>query len=165
MTEKHILSLLVKDEPGVMNRITGLFSRRNYNIDTITVGKTNVEGVSKIVLSLKANEKTLEQIKKQVNKIVEVVKIVEMKEKDAVVRELCLIKVSVKNQDARNEITSFAETFRANIVDITHNAATIQLTGKPSQIEAFLGLMQKFGIKEISRTGITALEREQNSSP
>ncbi len=160
MKEKtHILYLIVRDEPGVMNRLTGLFSRRNFNIDTITVGKTNQQGLSRIVISLNADDETLEQLKKQLGKLIDVEKIGELNDKTAVVRELCLVTVAVKNQNARKEITSFANIFRANIVGVSKESLIIQLAGKPMQIEAFLDLVKKHGIKDISRTGVNAISR------
>ena len=155
----HIVYLIVRDAPGVMNRVTGLIARRNFNIDTITVGKTNQRGLSRIVISLSANNETLEQLKKQLGKLIDVEKIGELNDKNAVVRELCLVTVAVKNQNARKELTSFANIFRANIVGVSKKSLTIQLTGKPMQIEAFLDLVGKHGIKDISRTGINAISR------
>jgi len=159
MEKKHIVVLLVRDAPGVMTKITGLFARRNFNIDTINVGKTNSPKVSRIVLTLEANQKTLEQLEKQVNKLIDVIKVIELDPEKSVVRELCLVKVSVKDQNARKELTTYAETFRASIVDITHNSMVIQLAGKPEQIDSFLALIKKFGIIEVSRTGTDAIAR------
>jgi len=155
----HVVYLIVRDAPGVMNRVTGLIARRNFNIDTITVGKTNQQGLSRIVVSFNANDETLEQLKKQLGKLIDVEKIGELNDKTAVVRELCLVTVAVKNQNARKEITSFADIFRAKIVDVSKKSLTIQLTGKPLQIEAFLDLVRKHGIKDISRTGVNAISR------
>lgn len=159
MKREYIVCLLVKDEPGVMNRITGLIARRNFNIDTIAVGKTEKAGISKIILTISATQRILEQLKKQLGKLVDVVKVIEIPQENAIVRELCLVKVAVKNQNARKEITSYAKMFRANIVDVTPKSLIIQLAGKPKKIEAFLDLIKKFGIKEISRSGKDAMIR------
>ncbi len=162
MKEKtHIVDMIVKDEPGVMNRVTGLFSRRNFNIDTITVGKTLEKGLSRIVITVKADNDTLEQLKKQLGKLIDVEKIGEINQENAVVRELCLVKISAKTPAVRKEIISFADIFRANIVDVSKDSITAQIVGKPDQIDAFIKLVKKHGVKEISRTGVNAISRSK----
>ncbi len=159
---KHIISMLVEDEPGVMTRISGLFARRGFNINTITVGKTQVPNVSKIVITVKGDDRTIEQIEKQVNKLVDVFKVIEMKDDESVTRELCLVKVSLSSDKAKTDIMRYAQVYKAPIVDITPKSATIQLVGKPQKNDAFLELMKPFGIKDISRTGTTAIHRGGN---
>ncbi len=162
-SKKHVIGLLVRDHPGVMARITILIAKRGFNIDTICVGKTEKEGISRIVLSMIADDKTLEQVQKQLGKLIDVLKISDMKDEDAVIRELVLAKIHVKNGDSKTEILANAKIFRAAIVDVAKDSVIVQMAGQPSKIEAFLELMQPFGIKEIARTGITAVSRGTTS--
>ena len=155
--KKHILGLMVEDNPGVMERITGMFFRRGFNIDTIIVGKTAKPNISHIIISLNADEKTLEQLEKQVSKLIEVVKVIDLG-KDSVVREHCLIKVN-SNEKIRQDILSFAEMHKAKILEANHKTIIIEVTGSPEKIDMFIELMQKFGIKSLSRTGVNALQR------
>jgi acetolactate synthase-1/3 small subunit len=154
---RHILGLLVEDRPGVMQRISGLFSRRGFNIETITVGKTEKEGISRMTLSIIGDEKTVEQVIKQVYKLVEVIKIIKLREGKSVVRELCLVKV--KTDKKRSQIIDYVNIFRGRIVDASLDDLTIEITGDSNKVNAFLDLMKNFGIKEICRTGITAIAR------
>jgi acetolactate synthase-1/3 small subunit len=153
----HILGLLVEDKPGVMQRISGLFSRRGFNIETITVGKTEKEGISSMTLTLGGDEKTVEQVIKQLYKLVEVIKVIKLKEEESVIRELCLVKV--KTDDKRSQIIEYSNIFRGRIVDVSLNDLTIEITGDSNKVNAFLDLMKSFGIKEVRRTGITAIAR------
>lgn len=159
LIKKHVIGLLVRDHPGVMSRITVVIAKRGFNIDTISVGKTEKEGISRIVLSLNADAHTIEQVEKQLGKLIDVLKISELHEKDSVIRELLLAKIHVKNAEARTEILSQAKIFRAAIVDTGKNSIIAQMAGSPAKIKAFIELMQSFGIKEIARTGITAIAR------
>ncbi len=161
-SKKHVIGLLVRDHPGVMARITILISKRGFNIDTICVGKTEKEGISRIVLSVVGDDKTLEQVQKQLGKLIDVLKISDMKDDGAVIRELVLAKIFIKNADAKTEVLANAKIFRATIVDVAKNSVIVQMAGQPSKIEAFLELMKPFGIKEIARTGITAIARGTN---
>lgn len=154
---RHILGLLVEDRPGVMQKISGLFSRRGFNIETITVGKTEKEGISRMTLSITGDEKTVEQVIKQVHKLVEVIKIIKLREGESVVRELCLVKV--KTDKKRSQIIDYTNIFRGRIVDASLDDLTIEITGNSDKVNAFLDLMKNFGIKEICRTGITAIVR------
>jgi acetolactate synthase-1/3 small subunit len=156
---KHIIGLLVEDEPGVMVRIASMFSRRGFNIDTISVGKTNREGVSQIIVTLLGDDRTLEQVEKQLNKLVDVIKLTDLNEDKSVVREHCLVKIAASNEKARSEILSYSDIYRNSIVDLTHDSVIVEMTGQPKKVDAFLDLMKKFGIREISRTGVNALLR------
>lgn len=156
--EYHIISTLVEDKPGVLQRIAGLFNRRGFNIDSITVGVAEVEGLSRMVITVNADEQGLEQVTKQLNKLVDVVKIKDITN-TAVARELCLIKVNVPDEKARAEIIQFTDIFRANIVDVTEETLIIELTGNIRKINAFISLIKGYGIKKISRTGLTAMAR------
>ena len=156
---KNIISMLVEDQPGVLARIAGMFARRGFNIDTITVGKTTKKGISKMVFTIIGDDRTLEQVEKQVNKLVDTLKVVELPENKSVVRELCLIKVAIANKKAKEEILRYTKIFKTKIVDITPNSVSAEIVGTPDKIQSFIDLMVPFGIKEISRTGVTAISR------
>lgn len=156
--EKHVISILVENHSGVLSRISGLFSRRGYNIDSLSVGETENPSISRMTIVTKADRQMQEQIKKQLNKLVEVIKIVELEEKDAVYRELALIKVSA-NQNNRAEIIEIANIFRAHIVDVSKEILILEATGDQSKIQALTEMLQPYGIREIIRTGLTALQR------
>ncbi|MBQ6344614.1 MAG: acetolactate synthase small subunit [Methanobrevibacter sp.] len=154
----HVISTLVEDKPGVLQKVAGLFNRRGFNIDSITVGVSEVEGLSRMVISVHADEKGLEQVTKQLNKLVDVIKIKDIT-KNAVKRELCLVKVNIPNEKARAEIMQYSNIFRAKIVDVTSETLMIELTGDAKKINAFISLVEGYGIKKISRTGLTAMAR------
>lgn len=159
MQEKyHVISTLVEDKPGVLQKVAGLFTRRGFNIDSITVGQSEVEGLARMIITVKADDKILEQVTKQLNKLVDVIKIKDIS-KTAVKRELCLIKVNVPNEKARSEIMQYVSIFRAKIIDVTEETLIIEITGDMEKINAFISLLKGFGIKKISRTGLTAMAR------
>ena len=154
----HIISTLVEDKPGVLQKVAGLFNRRGFNIDSITVGNSEIDGLSRMVISVHADQKGLEQVTKQLNKLVDVIKIKDITN-TAVKRELCLVKVNIPNAKARAEIMQYTNIFRANIVDVTEETLIIELTGDKKKINAFISLLKGYGIKRISRTGLTAMAR------
>ena len=154
----HIISTLVEDRPGVLQKVAGLFNRRGFNIDSITVGNSEVEGLSRMIIMVNADEKGLEQVTKQLNKLVDVIKIKDIT-KGAVKRELSLIKVSVPNEKARAEIMQYSNIFRAKILDVTEESLIIELTGEEEKINAFISLLETYGIIKIARTGLTAMSR------
>ena len=154
----HVISTLVENKPGVLQKVAGLFTRRDFNIDSITVGHSEVDGLARMVITVKADDKLLEQVTKQLNKLVDVIKIKDITE-NAVKRELCLVKVNIPNEKARAEIMQYANIFRANIVDVTEETLMIEITGDMGKTEAFLSLLKGYGIKKISRTGFTAMAR------
>ncbi len=154
----HVISTLVEDKPGVLQKVAGMFNRRGFNIDSITVGNSEVEGLSRMVITVHADEKDLEQVTKQLNKLIDVIKIKDIT-KNAVKRELCLVKVNVPNAKARAEIMQYSNIFRAHILDVTEEALMIELTGDKEKINAFISLVENFGIKSIARTGLTAMSR------
>lgn len=156
---KRTITLTVNNRPGVLNRITNLFSKRNYNIESITVGHSELEGVSRITCVVNVdNENTIEQITKQLNKQVDVLKVTDISDQAIVSRELALIKV-LSTPNTRSEINALIEPFRATIVDIGKDSLVIQLTGESEKIEAFIELIKPYGIKELARTGTTAFLR------
>ncbi len=154
----HIISTLVEDKPGVLQKVAGMFNRRGFNIDSITVGNSEVEGQSRMVITVHADEKGLEQVMKQLNKLIDVIKIKDITQ-NAVKRELCLVKVSVPDAKARAEIMQYTNIFRAHILDVSEESLMIELTGDKKKINAFISLVENFGIKRIARTGLTAMSR------
>jgi len=154
----HVISTLVEDKPGVLQKVAGMFNRRGFNIDSITVGQSEVDGLSRMVISVHADQKGLEQVTKQLNKLVDVIKIKDIT-KNAVKRELCLVKVSIPNAKARAEIMQYSNIFRAKVVDVTEETLIIEITGDKKKINAFISLLKGYGIKRISRTGLTAMSR------
>ena len=154
----HIISTLVEDKPGVLQKVAGMFNRRGFNIDSITVGNSEVEGQSRMVITVHADEKGLEQVTKQLNKLIDVIKIKDITQK-AVKRELCLEKVNIPDVKARAEIMQYTNIFRAHILDVTEETLMVELTGDKEKINAFISLVEPFGIKRIARTGLTAMSR------
>lgn len=159
--ESHILSVLVRNSSGVLARIAGLFSRRGFNIDSLTVGSTENKEISRMTIALTGNEDVLEQFTKQLNKLEDVLKIYELKSENSVYRELVLIKVQAP-PEKRGEINELVKIFRCKIIDVAQQTLTIELTGDESKVSALIELMQSYGIVEMVRTGVTALERGDN---
>lgn len=159
MTEEHFIVALVEDRPGVMQRIAGMLRRRNFNIDSISVGSTEIPGISRITMTVHGDRLTLEQVMKQLNKLIEVVKVSELRQQESVVRELALIKVNVKSERARAEVVQYASIFRARIVDVSKQSMTVEITGDEEKLRAFIELMRSYGIIEIARTGKVIMAR------
>ena len=156
--DKHVLSVLVKNSSGVLSRVSGLFSRRGYNIDSLTVGRTENPSISRMTITLMADEDVLEQVKKQLNKLEDVIRVVNFKPEDSVYRELVLIKVKADGEN-RAAINETVKIFRSKIVDLSSDTLTIELTGDESKVSALINLLQEYGIEELVRTGVTALQR------
>lgn len=155
---RHVLSVLVENQSGVLSRVSGLFSRRGYNIDSLSVGETEDPSISRMTIVVKADDYILEQIKKQLNKLIDVIKVIELDKDRSVFRELMLIKVKAEGNN-RASIIEIVGIFRASIVDVANQTLTVEMTGDEDKINAFIDLMKPFGIREIVRTGLTALER------
>ena len=160
MNEKHILSILVENQPGVPARVAGLFSGRGFNIESLCVAETNEPRVSRMTIVTNGDLGVVEQIKKQLNKIVEVIKVIDFTGKRFVQRELALIKVRAKPEN-RAEVLRMVDIFRCRVIDVGAEYYTVELTGDEGKISAFLNLIKPMGIKEIARTGALALEREK----
>jgi acetolactate synthase-1/3 small subunit len=154
----HTISVLVEDRPGVLARIAGLFSRRGFNIDSLAVGPTEDPGRSRMTIVVDCADNPLEQVTKQLNKLVHVLKIVELEPQRAVERELVLVKVKA-DPAVRYQIVELAEMFRAKVVDVAPEALTIEATGSPAKVAAMLELLDPYGIRELVRTGRVALAR------
>jgi acetolactate synthase I/III small subunit len=158
--QKHILSLLVDNEPGVLTRITGLFSGRGFNIESLCVAETTEPNISRVTIVTNGDLYILEQIKKQLNKLINVVKVLDFKGTPFVQRELALIKVRAKPEH-KAEILRLVDIFRSRVVDVGAEYYTMELTGDEDKIAAFLELLKPMGIKEIAKTGAIALSREK----
>ena len=162
MRSKHTLSVLVENKPGVLTRIAGLFSRRGFNIDSLAVGPTDNPDVSRMTVVVDVDELPLEQVTKQLNKLVEVLKVVELAGIASVQREILLVKVSADLQ-TRSHIIETAQLFRAKIVDVAAEAVTIEATGDSDKLEALLRILEPFGIKELVQSGMVAIGRGARS--
>ncbi|MCX5726045.1 MAG: acetolactate synthase small subunit [Candidatus Saganbacteria bacterium] len=155
---KHTIAVLVNNRPGVLSRVAGLFSRRGFNIESLAVGTTEDENVSRMTIVVSGDESVLEQITKQLYKLIDVIKVYCIPPEKAVERELVLIKVSAETR-TRPEIMQIVDLFRGRIVDVSEDSIIIEMTDEGSKIEGIEKLLQKFGIKELVRTGKIALER------
>ncbi len=161
MESKYILSVLVEDNSGVLAKVVGLFSRRGFNIHSLAVGVTNIEGVSRITIEVIGDELTVEQISKQLNKLIDVIKIKVSRSDELVKRGLLLVKVKISSKN-RTEVIQIANIFRANIVDVSQSTITAELTGGDTKLNAFLDMLAPYGIEETAMTGMIALERGTN---
>jgi len=158
----HVLSLLVEDRPGLLTRVAGLFARRGFNIESLAVGKSEIDGLSRITVVVDVEELPLEQVTKQLNKLVNVIKIVELDSAQAVTREHILVKVRVDNA-TRSQVLEAATLFRAQIVDVSTDALVIEATGNTGKIQALLKILEPYGIKEIAQSGLLAIGRGSKS--
>jgi len=156
---RHTISVLVENKFGVLTRVAGLFSGRGYNIDTLNVGPTQDPAVSRMTIITHGDEATLEQIIKQLNKLPDVLKVINFGEGEFVDRELVLVKVTVDSQ-SRAEVMQITDIFRAKIVDVQPKSLTIEVTGNESKVDKFVDLMQSFGVTELTRTGKIAVSRK-----
>ncbi len=155
---KHTIAVLVNNQPGVLQRVAGLFGRRGFNIESITVGSSEEKGLSRMVIETSGDDKTLEQISKQLYKLIDVIKVVNLSSSPMVGRELALIKVNVEPA-MRSEVLGIVETFRAAVVDIGSTTLIVQVAGDSSKIDAMVELLSPYGLKELTRTGVTAMVR------
>ncbi len=154
---KKVIAVLVENKPGVLARVSSLFRRRGFNIDSLAVGTTDREDVSRMTIVVRGDEKTVEQVIKQLNKLIEVIKVSDLSE-NSVNRILALIKVSATTEN-RGEIIEIANIFRARIVDVARDSLIIEITGDEEKINAFTNLMRQYGIKEFVRTGVISMAR------
>ncbi len=155
---RHTLSVLVEDRPGVLARVAGLFAARGFNIHSLAVGTTEEAGLSRMTIVVEVDRKPLEQVVKQLNRLINVLKVVELEAGQAVERELALFKVAAAGDDRARAI-EIAGIFRARIVDVSHRALSVEATGTPDKLEALRELLEGFGIVEMARTGLVALAR------
>ena len=156
---KHTLSVLVEDEAGVLTRIAGLFARRRFNIESLAVGHAEKEGISRITMVVDGDDQAIDQVVKQLDKLVNVLKINDITETPCVERELMLLKVNATSA-TRSEIVELAQIFRARVVDVAEESLTLEVVGDPGKMVAIVKVLNRFGIREIARTGKIALPRE-----
>ena len=156
---KHTLSVLVEDEAGVLSRIAGLFARRGFNIESLAVGPAEQMGISRITMVVPGDDRVIEQLTKQLYKLINVLKVQNVTEIPSVERELMLMKVNA-TASTRSEVIELAQIFRARVVDVSEDSLTIEVVGDPGKMVAIVQVLQKFGIREIARTGKISLTRE-----
>jgi len=159
---KHTLVALVEDRPGVLNRVASLFRRRSFNIQSLAVGASEQPGLSRMTIVAMGDSAQIEQVRKQLEKLINVVKVSDITEENMVTRELALIKVKT-TASTRSEIMQIVGVFRASIVDVAPDSVTVEVTGDEDKVDSLLGLLRDFGIKELSRTGRIALTRGSSS--
>ncbi len=154
-----VISTLVENKPGVLHSVSNMFRRRGFNIESITVGQTEQKGVARMTITVRGDEKTVEQIEKQMNKLIDVIKVNTLEPENSVTRELALIKINVPDVKSRSDIINCVEVFRGRVVDVAPESLMVEITGTSDKIDAFLNLMRGYGINEMARTGLTALAR------
>ena len=155
---RHIISILMENEPGALSRVVGLFSQRNFNIETLNVAPTEDPSLSRLTVTTVGDDRVIEQITKHLNKLIDVVKLVDLTEGNHIERELMLVKVKAIGA-ARDEVKRTADIFRAQVVDVTPNLYTVQITGDAVKLDAFLQAMAPIGILEVARTGVSGIAR------
>jgi acetolactate synthase-1/3 small subunit len=158
----HVLSLLVEDKPGLLTRVAGLFARRGFNIESLAVGHSEIPGLSRITILVDVEDAPLEQVTKQLNKLINVIKIVELDPALSVHREHLLVKVRADNS-TRSQVLEAVTLFRARVVDVATDAVVIEVTGDSGKIQAFLRVVEPYGIKEIAQSGLLAIGRGSKS--
>ncbi|MSN24429.1 MAG: acetolactate synthase small subunit [Geobacter sp.] len=155
---QHTISVMVENEFGVLSRVASLFSGRGFNIDSLSVAPTNEEGLSRMTIVTRGDDKILEQINKQLNKLIDVLKVIDFTDGSGIEREMALIKVTAEDE-SRAEVLRVVDIFRAKIIDVTPKSYTIEATGNPLKIDAILDLLRPLGLKEVVRTGAVAIGR------
>lgn len=155
----HIVSALVENKPGVLFRVTNLFRARSFNIESITVGTTEQQDLSRMTITTNSDQRTLDQLVKQLRKLIDVVDVKVLDLDKSVYRELALIKMKALDPMTRSEILNYANIFRGNIIDIGKETITVEITGTPDKIDAFKNLVEQYGIAQLARTGVSALPR------
>ncbi len=158
-----LMTTIVEHKPGVLYRVSNMFRRRNFNIEGISVGPTQHPDLARMTITVKGDEKTAEQVVKQLRKLVEVIHVQILEEETSVQRELALLKIRVENSEVRREIMDYTSVFRGRIVDVAPRSIMVEITGTPDKMDAFINLVRNFGIIDLSRTGVTALSRGENS--
>ena len=155
----YIVTALVENKPGVLFRVTNLFRARNFNIESITVGSTEQQDLSRMTITTNSDERTLDQLVKQLRKLIDVVEVKVLDTEKTVYRELALIKMKAVDPTTRSEIINYSTIFRGNILDIAKDTITVEITGTPDKIDAFKSLVEPYGITQLARTGVSALPR------
>ncbi|WP_040239215.1 acetolactate synthase small subunit [Chromohalobacter japonicus] len=155
---RHIISILLENEPGALSRVVGLFSQRNFNIETLNVAPTEDPSLSRLTVTTEGDDRVIEQITKHLNKLIDVVKLVDLTEGNHIERELMLVKVKALGA-SRDEVKRTVDIFRAQIVDVTPSVYTVQITGDAGKLDAFIQAMAPIGILEVARTGVSGISR------
>jgi len=161
MNRRHIISVLVENHFGVLARISSLIAGRGFNIDSLSVGETEDPTISRMTIVTRGDERIIEQITKQLNRLIDVIKVTDMTESPHVERELLLVKVATPTAQVRSEVVQVVDVFRAKVVDISATTITVEVTGDQDKIDAFVEMLGPFGIKEMARTGAVAMGRER----
>lgn len=160
---EYILVAIVENKPGVLYRISNMFRRRNFNIESIVVGASEIKDLARMTITVKGDESTIEQIVKQLKKLIDVIKVSKLDINKSIIRELALIKVHTSDSKAKSDVINYANIFRGRIVDVSEDSMTIEITGSSDKIDAFIELMRVYGIKELARTGAVAMSRNFKS--
>ena len=162
--KSYIISSLVEHKPGVLYQVSNMFRRRGFNIETITVGESEQAGLARMTITIRGDERIVEQVVKQLNKLLDVVKVSILDPESTVTRELALIRINTPNASVRSDVINYTEIFKGKVVDVAHDSLMVEMTGDSDKITAFIELMKSFGVREIARTGITALPRGMRST-
>jgi len=157
--QDYIIACLVENKPGVLYEVACMFRRRNFNIDSISVGTTEEKDLARMTIAVKGDNWTIEQVVKQLRKLIDVIRVTTLDPKDSVIREMALVKTHVPSAQSRSEILQYVDIFRGRVIDVAPDSVTAEITGDSDKVDAYVELMRPFGVKEIARTGITALAR------
>ena len=157
--QTNIIAAIVENKPGVLYQVSNMFRCRGFNIESISVGPTNQRDIARMTITVNGNEKVIEQVIKQLNKLIDVIKVSRLDPARIVVREMALVKANTPDAKARSDIINYANIFRARVVDVSQESLMVEITGDPEKVGAFIDLIRSFGVKEVARTGITALSR------
>jgi len=160
----YIISAIVEHKPGVLYSVSNMFRRRGFNIETITVGASEQKDLARLTVTIKGDERMVEQSVKQLQKLIDVVKVSILEPESTVSRELALVKVKTDDTKVRSDVINYTEIFKGHVVDVAHDSLVVEITGDSDKITAFVELMRPFGLKEIARTGVTALSRGMKSA-
>ena len=160
----YIVSAIVEHKPGVLYSVSNMFRRRGFNIETITVGAAEQKDLARLTVTIKGDERMVEQSVKQLHKLIDVVKVSILMPENTVSRELALVKVNTVDTKVRSDVINYTEIFKGHVVDVAHDSLVVEITGDSDKINAFIELMRPFGLKEIARTGVTALSRGMRSA-
>jgi acetolactate synthase-1/3 small subunit len=149
----------LEDEPGALNRVVNLFRRRGYNIESLSVGHTEEANISRMTLAVRGEDEVIEQLTKQLYKLLEIIKVTDVTQDNTLIREMAMIKVTADKPESRAEIMQFSEIFKARVLDVAADSITVEITGPEEEVERFFGLLRRYGIKESVRTGRVAMSR------
>ncbi len=159
----HTIAFIVEHKPGVLHKVSNMFRRRDFNIESISVGPIETRDLARMTITVKGDERTIEQVAKQLNKLIDVIKVSRLDPNHTVTREMALVKVHSSGTKARSDVINYANIFRARVVDVSPESLIVEITGGSDKIDAFIDLMKPFGVREVARTGITALSRGTKS--